>query len=730
MTKPTNQPTTLMKELLMDHSVRRLAALAAATALTTSAAAALAPDGPLSVAEADAAAGQLTVLANSLLDGTAIPAGPWSAGYNIGNVNSGPIGVQVPEGVGSGWSTSTSLSAPSGMTFASASIDAQRQQYNGWNTGQAQISTSWGAFGWTNNPPSGFGGYLETGNVSSTWAVSNPGSLSIAAYCVNGGACNATNALHQINRARYVLNDPNPPTGALKSGGGALLDGSWHTSPNVQLDITASDGSGESGVYRAFVRDGATTYYASVDPSNTRCHDPVANGNAYEFAAAATTMVPCRTASQDYSPTFDLSALGDGTFTGVSIGVEDASGREYTIASNRTLKVNLPQGALPDAGDVGPGGCIYQVDGTTCVVPIANTGLPTITGTAKVGQTLTAGNGTWTGASGATFTYEWQRNNAGVWAAIPGATSNSYTLTAADQTFMVRVKVTATVGGASQSACSTASGAVAEDDRGGSGGNGSGGGGGGGSSTKKDVDDPPAKPADDGTPKVDTPSSPGPQAPKSDPNGTPATRDATVSATFAGNGKTAVAATYTAGLRVRGTLKSAKGTPIANATVILWARNNTPGSKSVKLTTATTDSKGRYEATVPRGPSRKIIVSYTAFSGDSDPADTANLSVKVKAAAKLVTNVRTVRVGHGLRLRGRLAHKTQGGVMVLIGAMDGGQWRSFAHVRTDRKGRFHYTYKFKPGSEGRTFYFSALVDDRVYPFAAGFSNDARVRVSR
>lgn len=51
---------------------------------------------------------------------------------------------------------------------------------------------------------------------------------------------------------------------------------------------------------------------------------------------------------------------------------------------------------------------------------------PTVAGTVKVGQTLTAKPGAWT--SGTSFTYQWLRNGA----AIRGATKASYTLAAAD----------------------------------------------------------------------------------------------------------------------------------------------------------------------------------------------------------------------------------------------------------------------------------------------------------
>lgn len=59
-----------------------------------------------------------------------------------------------------------------------------------------------------------------------------------------------------------------------------------------------------------------------------------------------------------------------------------------------------------------------------------NTVLPVITGTAKVGQTLTLPTGIWLGSP--TFTRKWQRFTGGVWTDIPGATGATYTPVVAD----------------------------------------------------------------------------------------------------------------------------------------------------------------------------------------------------------------------------------------------------------------------------------------------------------
>ena len=74
-----------------------------------------------------------------------------------------------------------------------------------------------------------------------------------------------------------------------------------------------------------------------------------------------------------------------------------------------------------------------------------NTALPTITGSAVVGESLTANPETWTG-TGITFAYLWSRCDAAGTACtdIATATASTYTVVTADAGKTLRVKVTAT----------------------------------------------------------------------------------------------------------------------------------------------------------------------------------------------------------------------------------------------------------------------------------------------
>jgi hypothetical protein len=85
-----------------------------------------------------------------------------------------------------------------------------------------------------------------------------------------------------------------------------------------------------------------------------------------------------------------------------------------------------------------------------------NTARPTISGTARQGEVLTANPGTWSGDQPITFTYQWRRcdTNGASCANIIGATSKTYTLTSVDLGNKLRVRVRASNSAGSATAVS------------------------------------------------------------------------------------------------------------------------------------------------------------------------------------------------------------------------------------------------------------------------------------
>jgi hypothetical protein len=96
--------------------------------------------------------------------------------------------------------------------------------------------------------------------------------------------------------------------------------------------------------------------------------------------------------------------------------------------------------AFDDNGDA----LTYTATATPLTQPVrpSNSSAPSVSGTAKVGRTLSSSTGGWSGTHPISYAYQWQRCNP-TCSAIARATTSRYTLTAADQGAKVRVAVTA-----------------------------------------------------------------------------------------------------------------------------------------------------------------------------------------------------------------------------------------------------------------------------------------------
>ena len=226
-------------------------------------------------------------------------------------------------------------------------------------------------------------------------------------------------------------------------------------------DFEAPDDADGDGDYEVTVRvtDGANSNDAvlivrltDVDDVSPVLTDASVNGDALTL----TFDEPLDGSSVPGAGAF--SATADGAARGVSEVSLSGSSVTLTLASavvsGETVAVGytVPSGAtaspLQDAARNGVASFSGQaVTNVTEAINSAPTGLPTISGTPQVGETLTASASSIADADGltnATYAWQWIANDGTSDADIAGATGSTYTLTAAEAGKTVKVRVTFT----------------------------------------------------------------------------------------------------------------------------------------------------------------------------------------------------------------------------------------------------------------------------------------------
>lgn len=146
-------------------------------------------------------------------------------------------------------------------------------------------------------------------------------------------------------------------------------------------------------------------------------------------------------AADDPSDTFaEIQALGAG-WNNTYIRTVDEPGHDFS--NGYTITYTFVEKIV--TGTVTANGDCHSLVWTYVDIPEVTAGSPTITGDAVVGAVLTAhaNDATWTPTTGVTFGYQWKANGA----AISGATSSTFTPTAAELGLTISVTVTGSAEG-------------------------------------------------------------------------------------------------------------------------------------------------------------------------------------------------------------------------------------------------------------------------------------------
>ena len=194
---------------------------------------------------------------------------------------------------------------------------------------------------------------------------------------------------------------------------------------------------------------------AATDTVSFAVQQQVANSPATGAPGLSGTAQVGETLTADTSGIADTDGLSNVTYSyqwvandGTSdTDIAGATGSSYTLAADdegRTIKVKVSFTDDADNGETLTSAATAAVDAEP---NSPATGAPTITGTAQVGQALTAdtsGIADADGLSNVSFSYQWIRNDGSSDSDITSATGSSYTLAADDEGRTIKVKVSFT----------------------------------------------------------------------------------------------------------------------------------------------------------------------------------------------------------------------------------------------------------------------------------------------
>ena len=209
------------------------------------------------------------------------------------------------------------------------------------------------------------------------------------------------------------------------------------------------------------------------------------------------------------------------------------------------------------------------------------------------------------------------------------------------------------------------------------------------------------------------------------PNGTGATSSAVLTARWRSTAKVSLTTAFGRSETITGRLMDPGGVPISGARIDVTSIAALTGATGSAMRGTTTGANGDFAVHLLAGlSSRTVLLTYTAHAGEPRPAARRALQLAVQAPLAMTISPRTARslgtIGfHGRLLAGPIP---KGGKALILEARSGrGSWIEFHVVRTNSRGRFSSSYRFKfPGPAH--YQFRVVCEQEAdYPFAPGAS---------
>ena len=199
----------------------------------------------------------------------------------------------------------------------------------------------------------------------------------------------------------------------------------------VRLSVTATNPDGT-----VTASSSPTSVIVATPPVNTAV--PTIVGTALRSASVSATAGTWSGVGNTYTARWQRSTDNGTTWT----SIPGATGFSYTIAvADEGSVIRALITAVNPDGTASKGSAATTLISSAPPVAVSS---PVITGAPLRGDTLNSTQGTWTGLGNA-YSDQWQRSadSGTTWTNITGATSDSYTLTTADEGDLVRLLITA-----------------------------------------------------------------------------------------------------------------------------------------------------------------------------------------------------------------------------------------------------------------------------------------------
>ena len=180
--------------------------------------------------------------------------------------------------------------------------------------------------------------------------------------------------------------------------------------------------------------------------------------------------------------------------------------------------------------------------------------------------------------------------------------------------------------------------------------------------------------------------------------------------------------------RIRGRLTAADRSPLAGASLTVFAQPRTTGARFAPVGEVATDEAGWFTYLAAPGVSRILRFEYPGTRLIRSLV--RHVWLRVPASTTIGVSRRFALNGESVVFSGRLrARPPAAGKLIEVQAFFRGRWRTFATPRANARGRWRLRYRFQATRGRVTYRFRALVPrEPSYPFERGVSRSIGVRV--